>query len=292
MEPQAKTKKVFAVVLGLISGSIALAQQQLSTNQNYWFLAQENIAAIRDDAKLNAQGLYRRNWLRFDQSPELLICRIEASKALHGWDMNVVQYSNAFYRRQDLKLGWRYSLKLDEKQKLNFGARIGLLRTAYSWANLNAQNPEELPELYKQNSRTNPAADFGLQYTFNAFQFSLHANNLNINTKDKLLNEIQELPAFAILTSYNFKISKLTFTPFVQLRSVFGLPITSDFSFLLEKEKVIGLQCGFKNKSAIYSNLRFFAGPQLAFSMSYAYPIAVNQFTGPATEIAIVLFTK
>jgi len=285
------TKKIL-LFLCVLKSYGTLAQQQLASNQNYWFLTNENCAAIAEDTKLNFQSLYRRNWLQFDNSPELNFCRIETSNSSHAWDLKVQQYSNSFYRQQDLKLGWRYSLKLDENQRLNFGLRLGLLRSTYAWSNLHAQNPEELPEIYLQNNWTTPVADMGLLYSISGFRFSFHTANLNLISPIAMSSGIRELPSFSILSCYKFKLSKLSFSPVLQLRSVLGLPITYDFSILMEKEKKIGFQCGYKNQSIIYANMRFLAGSQLAFSFSYDYPIALQKITGPGTELAIVFYTK
>ena len=285
--------RTLALVLMCIHCPILIvAQQQLVSNQNFWFLSAENIAAVPKDVGLNMQGLYRRNWLRFDQAPELIFCRLETSNSKHGWDFKVQQYSNAIYRRQELKTGWRYALKLDNNQTLNFGIRLGFLRSIYSWSNVHAQNPEELPELFLQSNRISTVADCGFLYAFKDFRLSLHATNLNLAEGYESSSSIRELPCFSLLTSYKYKVSKLSIIPVVQVRSMLGLPLIYDLSLLLEKDDKYGLQCGYKQKSSLYASVRFYISTRFAFSYSYDFPIATKKLTGPGNELALLYFTK
>jgi type IX secretion system PorP/SprF family membrane protein len=276
----------------LHSPLLVVSQQQLVSNQNFWLLSAENIAAMPKDVALNIQGLYRRNWLGFDHAPELIFCRLETSNSKHGWDLKVQQYSNSIYRRQELKTGWRYSLKLDDNQNLNFGIRLGLLRSTYAWSNLHAQNPEELPELLMQSNWISPVADCGVLYSYKDFRLSLNATNLNLAEGYESNSSIRELPSFSLLTSYKFKVSKLSISPVMQVRSLLGLPLTYNLSLLLEKDDKYGLQCGYKQQSSLYASVRFFISNRFAFSYSYDFPIATQKLTGPGNELALLYFTK
>lgn len=292
MKHYVKFKMLLLVLLYFYSPFLIMAQQQLVSNQNVWFLSAENIAAVPTDVGLNMQGLYRRNWLRFDNAPELIFCRLETSNSKHGWDIKVQQYSNAIYRRQELKTGWRYALKLDDNQSINFGIRLGFLRSTYTWSNLHAQNTEELPELLMQSNWISPVADCGVLYSFRDFIFSLNVTNLNLADGYKSSISVRELPSFSLLTSYKFKVSELSLSPVVQVRSLLGLPLSYDLSLLLEKDNKYGLQLGYKKESCLYASTRFYISNRFAFSYSYDFPIAIQNLTGPGNELSLLYFTK
>lgn len=266
----------------------------MHVNQNIWNYAQINCGAPIDSNQITAGLIYRRNWFNFAGAPEFIGSNIQFANPKNkiAWSVNISQVSGGLMKRNDFKIGLKYSTAISRSQKITFGIRAGFIRTSFNWDKIKVQSPEEFSNVSQFSSLFMPGIDLGCSYQFRGLLMGISSNNFysgspKNNTNQSLISLVSDN---CLLFSYQLKSNNWNYTPRLIFRGAQGLAPTLDFSISCKYKQILSAALGYRSNTTYY----FIFGTQISrnIQVNYSCDYSTNTYNmaGCGNEIGLLLF--
>lgn len=273
------------------------SQQSILLNQAAYnaFLLNPAASGIKNEVTANCH--YKKNWMGFSESPELMQFTLDGpiNNGKIGLGLNVLNEKAGIFSKSYLLLAVRYKLKITSKQHLFFGISGGLQRQASDFSKIKANSPEEFSQWPQQQAVTIPDAAFGLVYNFKRFYLSLSANQLlqqNYYYKEPVYNKELQYKTIShfvasIQNTFVLKSETWFYTPQLILRTPQGLPLQLDFLNTISYKTKVLIGMGYRYYYAVYGTLGFGFTDHIRLVYSYEYSQGIQTYTKGGHEIGL-----
>lgn len=259
-------KKHFILLLFVISGITALAQQDPLYSQYILNPQLINPAYSGMTTDLNASVMYRKQWAGFEGSPVTFNANAHLALAKNkmGAGIIILQDQVGTDKTTEITATYAYHLPLTEKLKLSFGLQGGVINYNSDYSDINF-NPADAK--FTNSSEWKPNFGSGLFLYSEKFMFGvsvpkmLKANsNVESLSTGLYTQHIYMFGAYVIPISYRIK-----FKPWILARAVSGAPVSVDYaaSIKVDDSYTLGLftrnfsTYGFLAQINLGDNLRF-----------------------------------
>ncbi len=265
----------------LITTTVAYAQQDPQYSQYMFNQVVINPAYLGSKDAINVTGLFRKEWVNVNGSPQTtnfsIAAPLKAKKI--GIGGHIVQETIGPKQWMSAYLDYCYRVKLG-KGKLSFGLSTGVVSFNFNTAKLDLSDKYE-PTLY--SSATQRAIKFdmaaGLYYYSRSFFAGLSATHLNspklistTSNSGQTVNFYNLQPHFMLTMGKAFSINQnLVFSPSVLVKTVMGKQVSADLNanFLIREKIWLGVSCRSSLTAVVLA--QFLVTDKLKIGYSYDY---------------------
>lgn len=281
-------KKILLLLLVVISGVNALAQQDPLYSQYMLnpFIINPAYSGMTTD--LNASAMYRKQWAGFEGSPVTFNANahIALSANKMGAGLIVLQDQIGTDKTTEVTAAYAYHLPLNDKLKLSFGLQGGVINYYSDYSNIKF-NPADVK--FTNTSEWMP--NFGSGFMLYSEKFMI---GLSVPKMLKTTSVVQSVTtglytqhaylygAYVLPLSYRIKLK-----PWILARAVSGAPVSLDYaaSIKVDDSYTLGLftrsfsTYGFLAQINLGDNLRFGYVFELPTKNSVGTSYTTHEFT-------------
>lgn len=286
--------------ISLISCFCTFAQQDPQYSQYQFNQMVINPAYAGNRDALSVVLDVRQQWSGFDGAPRTQAFSIHSPIAKKRIGVGLSAYSDQIGPRKNIGVygNFSYILPINNKYKLSFGLRGGIINYNLDWTKVNYKNQSEALAVYGVSRTTRFDADAGLFLKSNSFYAGLSITHLNkpvmfsetITGTNSVYYSYQYTlnPHLFFIISKGFKFGEnLVFNPTLMLKSTKGIHSTYlNFNFLIKQKVWVGAFTNSSNSigflTQVYLNEKFRVG----YSFDTGIGKIIRQL-GPAHEIMI-----
>jgi type IX secretion system PorP/SprF family membrane protein len=273
--------KKLIVILALISGSAAMAQQDALFSQYMFNKLIMNAGYTGSREVLSADLTDRYQWVGFEGAPKTLTFSVHTPLRNEHIGIGFYVYRDELGPTVDQGFMASYAYRVIlPKGKLSFGIQAGLKYYNIDWVKIFTENPDYMFQGTQENKLT-PDANFGIYYSTNRIY-------AGISSKQLLQNEygvvkIDGKTAYSKLVRHFYGMAgilvpiteNVLFRPSTLIKYVDNAPLQADLSanFLINKLFWVGIT--YRTESALIFMTEFNVGKNLR--IGYSYDVYLNQ---------------
>ena len=250
-----KIKKIVVIFI-LLSTLVGIAQQdpQFSQYQFNQMVINPAYAGSRD--ALSALVNVRQQWGGFDGAPRTQAFSLHGPLKKKRIGLGFSGYADQIGPKKTIGMygSFAYILPINNKLKLSFGLRAGMVSYNFDWSKISYQNPNEGSSNYMpQAQHTIADVDAGLYLKSNSFYSGISISHLNsakiydenitiINTSSSYNMSYRLNTHVFFIVSKGFKLNdNLIFNPTIMIKSVKGIgSVDINANFLIKQRVWIG----------------------------------------------------
>lgn len=289
---------LFAVVLPVVTGTSAMAQNQMRLTQYMLQHSFINPAATGKETRLNAALFYRSQWTGMEGAPvtQGLAINVPFQDKKNNLGFTVYNEKIGIHKQVNLSGAYAYNINLSEKSKLAFGLAATLDFKQSNFATANPEDPTD--PMFQANSKmyAMPNFKFGAYYFTEKYYAGFAIPNL-------LDNKIIYEDALKKQTSFNaknlhyyfhggyfFKLGEKTDLGFsTMIKQVSGSPMQIDLNpqLLIQKKYGVGFTYRTSKEISFMLNVEIKSMFRIGYAYDYALS-ALKQFNSGGHEIMLI----
>jgi type IX secretion system PorP/SprF family membrane protein len=285
---------ILAMALLLIS-SVAIAQQETAFSFYRQHMNLVNPAYAGMDSVTVATSTLRKQWTGIANAPETQAVSFGTTlgKKL-GFGMTIISDKTFIEKQTYLSVDFSYKLKLSETAEVYFGIKAGGNFYNVNTSGLETYNVQSDPALGSINT-FNPNVGVGAVYKEGPMYISLSIPRL-LNAK-KAKNDLgyamvaTDSPHFYLSGGYAIPLqgefSTLVLKPSAMLRYVSGVPVSVDFTTMLQIDKAFELGGMYRTNNAYAAMATVLISNRLLFG--YAYEMTAQKALASARNTNEIL---
>lgn len=276
-------KKLIILLLGLMTGSLALAQQDPMLSQymfNGLFL---NPAYAGSHKYWSSTMTYRKQWVGMDGGPETAIVAVDGPIAQKNMGLGVsFMYDRiGVSTHNKITVDYAYQIRTSATSKLAMGVNLSLSQFNGKVQDLLVWDQQDVVFSENVNGRYVPSFGVGLYHFgdrhyigFSVPALFAYQNDYNFNFD---LSRASFLRRHYILTGgYVFDASpNVKLKPSVLLKYVKNAPVEADINFTVYYKNMISLGASFRTNDAVVFMVEYQANNY--FRIGYAYDVTTTQ---------------
>ena len=280
------------VVFALLFIAFESFSQQVALNTQFYhfdFIVNPSLSGKKDFNPIYLS--YRNQWTGFNGSPETI--QFGGSLAINSKNAIGVQFfqdiHGGAYKQSGLQFNYAKHFPININHEISFGTGLLLDQFSGDFSNLDLVNPNDDVYLIGQESKLLADLNFGVNYSYNNFNFGLSAFNLfqskisnnSINLTNRLSRQYQ------LLSSYSFKIdSNVVLEPKVLVRALESGIYHGDLILLskINDLYILGVSHRLNTAWSFIAGLDFNGA---LISYSYDFSSGLQNYTGSTHEIIL-----
>jgi type IX secretion system PorP/SprF family membrane protein len=273
--------KKLIIILALISGSAAMAQQDALFSQYMFNKLIMNAGYTGSREVMSADLTDRYQWVGFEGAPKTLTLSVHTPLRNEHIGVGFYLYRDELGPTVDQGFMASYAYRVSlPKGKLSFGIQAGIKYYNIDWEKIQTENPDYMFQGTQENKIT-PDANFGIYYYTNRMYAGLSSKQLLQNeygvvkidgktAYSKLVRHFYGMAGIIIPVSDN-----VLFRPSTLIKYVKNAPLQADLSasFLINKLFWVGMT--YRTESALVFMTEFNVGKNLR--IGYSYDVYLNQ---------------
>ncbi len=285
------------LIAGLLTETLANAQQSILLNQSAYNPYVLNSAAIGLSDDITANCHYKKNWFGMSESPELVQLTVEGpfSKGKYATGLNLINEKAGIFSKTYIAGTFRFRAKITPQHHLLFGLSAGFQRQLSDFSKIKADAPEEFQQWPQQQAVTIPDAAFGALYSYRKWLIGASVTQLlqqNYVYYEPVYNkqlQYKTVSHFIVFVQNTFTIQKdrWYYSPSLIVRSPQGLPAQLDVLNTIQFRSFLLFGIGYRHRYALYGNLGFNITEKLRVIYSYEYALGIQKVTKGGHEIGI-----
>ena len=273
--------KKLIVILALISGSAAMAQQDALFSQYMFNKLIMNAGYTGSREVLSADLTDRYQWVGFEGAPKTLTFSVHTPLRNEHIGIGFYLYRDELGPTVDQGFMASYAYRVIlPKGKLSFGIQAGLKYYNIDWEKIYTENPDYMFQGTQENKLT-PDANFGIYYSTNRIYAGISSKQLLQNEYG--LVKIDGKTAYSKLVRHFYGMAgilipitdNVLFRPSTLIKYVNNAPLQADLSanFLINQLFWVGMT--YRTESALVFMTEFNVGKNLR--IGYSYDVYLNQ---------------
>lgn len=246
--------KKLILVIGLLSSTLVLAQQDAQYTQYMYNTQSINPAYAGSRGVMSIVGLHRSQWVGIDGAPRTQTLGIHSPIGIGrvGLGGNIIHDEIGPSQETYFAGDFSYTIPTSEKGKLGFGLKLGAHLLNVDFSKLNVDKPNDPNLTTNIDNKLSPTVGIGFFYYTERFYLGLsapnlletkHFDNIDINSTNATSFLAEERVNYYIMAGHTFDLSdKVKFKPAVLSKIIFGAPLQLDLSanFLLLEKLTLG----------------------------------------------------
>lgn len=279
--------KLIQSLIIIFSCNIILGQQLGTSSLFHENFGIINSSLLAKDASTSLLLNYRKQWVSVPNSPEYLTglfsLPLKNNKIGLGFEIN--SNNIGMVQRQQLLGGYRYSVEINQKSKINLGFGAGIERNQIDLSRVAAQDLQEMSNYQITQRAIIGTFNIGLSFIYQNLVVGV-SSNLYTGNRLNLTNPVStNTIAFSKIPNYNMQLSYLfniknrwAYQPSLMLFSTQGLPVYADFSNKFTFDKKVSFGLGYRQLNDVNLFLSYTFVNQL--KVSYLYQHNLGKFSG------------
>jgi type IX secretion system PorP/SprF family membrane protein len=273
--------KKLIIILALISGSAAMAQQDALFSQYMFNKLIMNAGYTGSREVMSADLTDRYQWVGFEGAPKTLTLSVHTPLRNERIGVGFYLYRDELGPTVDQGFMASYAYRISlPKGKLSFGIQAGIKYYNIDWAKIQTENPDYMFQGTQENKIT-PDANFGIYYYTNRMYAGLSSKQLLQNEYGVV--KVDGKTAYSKLVMHFYGMAgiivpisdNVLFRPSTLIKYVKNAPLQADLSasFLINKLFWVGMT--YRTANALVFMTEFNVGKNLR--IGYSYDVYLNQ---------------